>query len=397
MNPQNADLPPTAAASSPPEVPAGARSEPAGLPDLTDEAVDRMEDAVFARIADERATRRATATDRSRTRRRRWLTAGGVAAAFAAGVLITPPILGSVAGVSSSASPEILPGWAVAPSSGGSAPNDAAPMPGAPAQGLESAKSGSAGSASADSSAPREIVQTGSATIRVDDVRAAADALITLAEKHGGRVESMTIGATAPGQDPAAVPGEDDDRGWLSLRVPASDLQAVMVALGEHGRVEATSLGESDVTEAAVDLRARIDSAAASVQRLTELMAKAGSVSELLEAEVALTDRQAQLESARQQLKDLESQVTMSSLQISLTRTTAPAADPAGFGDGLAAGWAGLIASVNALVIASGFLLPWLGVAVVIALLLWGVVRLIHHRRRGRRTPTEEPEAPEGR
>jgi len=391
MNAQNPDPSLTADAPGASDIPARDRSELPDLPELPDETVDRIEDEVFARIADERARTSATSATRSRTRRRRWLTAGGVAAAFVAGVLITPPILGTVAGSSSGTSSETLRGWDIAAQSGGSAPNGTAPV-----QGLESAKSGSAGS-SADSSTPREVVQTGSATIRVDDVRAAADALTALAEKHGGRVESMTIGSGAPGQDPALLTGREKDHGWLSLRVPATDLQAVMAALGDYGTVEATSVGESDVTEAAVDLRARIDSATASVQRLTELMAKAGSVSELLEAEVALTDRQAQLESAQQQLKDLESQVTMSSVQITLTRTAAPAADPAGFGDGLAAGWAGLIASLNALVIASGFLLPWLGVAVVIALVVWGVVHLVRRRRSRSNSVPTAPEAPESR
>ena len=385
MNAQNPDPSPTADGPGAAAVSAGGRSELPDLPELPDEAVDRIEDAVFARIADERARTSAASANRSRTRRRRWLTTGGVAAAFVAGVLITPPILGTVAGSSAGVSSEALRGGDVA-QSGGSAPNGTAPV-----QSLESGKSGSAGSSS-DSSTPREVIQTGSATIRVDDVRAAAEGLTALAEKHGGRVESMTVGAGSPGRDPALATGQDEDHGWLSLRVPAKDLQDVMAALGDYGKVEATSIGESDVTEAAVDLRARIDSATASVQRLTELMAKAGSVSELLEAEVALTDRQAQLESAQQQLKDLESQVTMSSLQIALTRTAAPSAEPAGFGDGVAAGWAGLIASLNALVIASGFLLPWLGVAVVIDLLVWGIVRLVRSRRRSR--PKGRPEAP---
>ncbi len=68
-------------------------------------------------------------------------------------------------------------------------------------------------------------------------------------------------------------------------------------------------------------------------------------------------------------------------------------ADPAGFGDGLAAGWNGLVATLNGIVIAIGFLLPWLAVAAVAALIVWGVVRLVRGRRRGRADAV--PAAPE--
>ena len=122
----------------------------------------------------------------------------------------------------------------------------------------------------------------------------------------------------------------------------------------------------------------------ASVQRLTELMSQSGTVSELIEAEIALTDRQAQLESYEQQLAALEDQVAMSSLQVQLTKTVAPTkADPAGFGDGLLAGWNGLVVSLNALVIAVGFILPWVALAALVLLAVW----LIRRARRNRRHP----------
>jgi hypothetical protein len=128
-----------------------------------------------------------------------------------------------------------------------------------------------------------------------------------------------------------------------------------------------------------VDLRARVDAARASVKRLTELMSKSGSVADLIAAESALSERQAQLESYEQQLKSLDEQVAMSSIRVQLTeRTTATAADPAGFGDGLLAGWNGLMVSLNALVVAFGFLLPWLVPIGVILLVIW----LIRRRRR---------------
>ncbi len=64
-------------------------------------------------------------------------------------------------------------------------------------------------------------------------------------------------------------------------------------------------------------------------------------------------------------------------------------ADPAGFGDGLRAGWNGLVVSLNALVIAIGFLLPWLAVAAVVVL----IVRVARGARRRRRTDATADDA----
>lgn len=356
------------------------------LPELSEESIDRMEDAVFARISDERAESRDARAARGRSRRRGWLTAGGVAAAFVVGVLVTPPILGAV-GASSGSS--------------GSAAPALAPMP--PGAGVYEAKSladtsaaGGAAGGSVAADAKRDVIVSGSATVRVDDIRAAAEALDALAKKHDGFVESQQIGSSGTAIDVmpgGVVPPGGQDSGWVSIRVPSAAMPAVMAELKDYGTVLSSSVGQNDVTTATTDLRAQVDSLTASVARLTELMKQAASVADLLTAETALTDRQSQLESAQQQLKDLESQVAMSSVQVSLVREASAAADPAGFGDGLAAGWNGLIVSLNALVIALGFILPWLAVAAAVALIVWGIVR-IRRSRRDRRRAAPERTAP---
>ena len=155
-----------------------------------------------------------------------------------------------------------------------------------------------------------------------------------------------------------------------------------MDGLRQVGEVTATTVSRSDVTDQTVDLRARVAAGEASVARLTQLLAQAGSVSDLITAESALAERQAQLDSDRQVLQSVESQVAMSSLSVQLVeRSPAVAADPAGFGDGLGAGWNGLVAVLNGIVIGLGFLLPWLAVAGVVSAAVWGVRHLVRRRR----------------
>lgn len=357
------------------------------LPELSDETIARIEDAVFAEIAAVPAPARRAAA-KARDRRRGWLTAGGIAAAFVVGVLVTPPILGAVGGASSITADGVS-------TSDGSVADSAPSVPDEPLTGLtaESAPdavrssdvNGAALPGAADAGSGREIIATAQATVQVQNIPEAAAAIAALAEKHGGYVESTEIGksvAVDGSSEPAPMPA-DSAYGWISIRVPSSDLPKVIAALDDTGEVLSSSTSKQDVTSVAIDLQARVDSAKASVERLTQLMSQSGSVSELIEAEVALTDRQAQLESYEQQLAALDDQVAMSSLQVQLTKATAPTtADPAGFGDGLMAGWNGLVVSLNALVIALGFILPWLAIAGAVVLIVWLIRRARRSRRR---------------
>lgn len=330
------------------------------LPELSEKKITEIEDAVFAEISEPTASARPR-PDVARARRRRLLTGLGVAAAFAAGILVAPPILNVVGGSGGSMS--------ASDSVGVRAVSEAAP-------GMSVD-----GSAASDASPVREIIQTAQATLRVNDIEDAADAVAALAARHGGYVESTDLRSTPLDENLSARTAESSGYGWVSIRVPSTDLPAVIEELGAHGAVVASSVSQQDVTSTAIDLRARVETTRTSVERLTELMSNTATVGELIEAESALAERQAQLESYEQQLAALDDQVAMSTLQVELTRTASAApADPAGFGDGLLAGWNGLIVSLNALVIAFGFLLPWLAVAGVVVLLIW----TIRHRRNRR-------------
>lgn len=347
------------------------------LPDLSDAAISRIESGVFAQVQDEPRPVPVAAV-RAPSRRRRWLTGLGVAAAFVAGILVTPPLLLATGGsATSTAGGEIADGTALYDA--GAADRGA---PGDITTESEMLSAGDQAASVADAESGREIIASAYATVEVDDIADAVADISALATDSGGYVESTEIGKSGAVYDTSVPAPIDSGYGWISIRVPSADVAAVVTALGDTGEVLSSSTSKQDVTSTAIDLRARVDATRASVQRLTELMAQSGSVSELIEAEVALTTRQAELESYEQQLTSLEDQIAMSTLQVQLTRPVEQAsADPAGFGDGVFAGWNGLIVSLNALVIAIGFILPWLGVAAVVVLLIW----LVRRARRVRR------------
>ena len=362
------------------------------LPGLSDARVDAIEHDLFDDIARDRAAARAR-----RTRRGRYWLGGAAAAAVVVAAAVIAPGVGSLVGGTAVHESAVAPG---APLSG--ATDGTVQL--APPQRLE--ESEAAGDA-ADGAVPtgeREVITTGSATVRVADGSEAAAAATTIGElagASGGYVESLSVGRSgqvAPVDpvnggvvyDSMPYPPVDPDGAWITVRVPADQLASLMDALSDLGEVTASTVNRQDVTDQAIDLRARADAARASVDRMTELLAQAGSLTDLIAAESALAERQATLESYQQQLEYLDTQIALSTLTVSLTvAADAVEADPAGFADGLTAGWNGLVATLNGIVIALGFLLPWLVVLVVAGLVVWGVVRLARRPRRRRDEPVD--------
>ncbi|MCT9820350.1 DUF4349 domain-containing protein [Microbacterium sp. W1N] len=330
----------------------------------------------------ERRERRDALAARSR-RRRAWTWGVGAAAAVTL-VAMVAPYLGGGLTATGGADAGDMPGVTVIPDQafdqGALAPET---LP-------ESAAGGMApeGSTDGDLSGAREIVATASAVVEVDDATAAAATITVTAEDAGGYVETMSIGATGPmpaqegvmAPDAMTTPTFAD--GWITVRVPADRLSAVTASLGDLGAVTSSQIDRRDVTGEAVDLRARVEALEASVARLTTLLADADSTADLVAAESALAQRQAELASLQQQLQMLDDQVAMSALTVTLIEPEqAVEPDPTGFGDGIAAGWNGLLATLNGLVVALGFLLPWIAIGAVVVVIVLVVRRLV--RRRG--------------
>ena len=349
------------------------------LPPLRDDRADAIEDAIFARIAEERHARR-------RRRRGVWTGVGAAAAVLVVAAVIGPTLTAPAGSFGSFVSGASAPDQAIpeqiAPGSDEGSRELSVPV--APENAAGGASSDIATTEGSSTVSGRDIVATGSSTVEVDDVRAAIDQISDAATAAGGYVESSQLGSGGmvifPTEGNVSQPVASS--GWITVRVPADALASVMDGLSAVGEVTETSVNRSDVTEQTVDLRARVAAGEASVARLTELMAQAASVSDLIAAESALAERQAQLDSDRQVLQSIESQVAMSSLSVQLNeRSQTVTADPAGFGDGLVAGWNGLIATLNGIVIGLGFLLPWIAIAAVVVLIVWGVRRIVRKRR----------------
>lgn len=222
----------------------------------------------------------------------------------------------------------------------------------------------------------RDIVTTGSLQLVVAEPILSADRLASLVTDAGGRVDSRSerSGASSPTVD-------------LVLRIPSDKVDGVLVEAKKLGAVPSMSINHSDVTSQRVDLDARIEALQTSVNRLLELMRRAGSVADLLAAESTLTQRQSELDSLRAQRTALHDEVSYATVNVNLSAEATVTRH--GFLGALEHGWQSLLSAAHGVLLAIGFLLPWIPVLVVLAFVIYFVAR----RARAKWFPRPAPAA----
>lgn len=224
----------------------------------------------------------------------------------------------------------------------------------------------------------RRLIRTGDMTVRVPDVLAAGARVRSLTAAAKGIVADERTTTGGPGEKPGST---------ITVRVPETALDKVMDDVARLGEVRTRSQSSQDVTDAVVDTTSRVASQRASVERIRALLARARDISQIVQIEAELARRQADLDSLEAQLAALEDQTALATLSVSLT--TAAVEDEkadTGFLAGLAAGWKAFTGSGAVLLTAFGAALPFLGLALLLAVAARAVLR--------RRTRTGGPSAP---
>jgi hypothetical protein len=224
----------------------------------------------------------------------------------------------------------------------------------------------------------RAIIYTGSITVRVKDVNAAATQAAALAAGVGGFVggDERHSGNTTTGVNTASV----------ILRVPGDRFTSVVQQLSGLGKEEQRQTSTEDVTVESIDLDARITVQQARVDSGRKLLAQAKSLTDLVMLEKEVASRESDLASLQAKKRRLADLTTLSTITAVLLGpeavATVPSTEsPAGFFGGLTRGWHSLLASLAVLLTVLGALLPWLvalGIPVGIAIYL--------ARRYGKRT-----------
>jgi uncharacterized protein DUF4349 len=228
----------------------------------------------------------------------------------------------------------------------------------------------------------RKLIRTAQVALEVPAYDRAAEAAARIAEEHGGYVaesKSARVDARRHG-------------GSLTVRVPSERFGAALAALKRLGTVTNESLSTQDVTKAYTDLETRLRvkrDAAARVEAI--LNTRTARLSDVLEAERELARLTEEIEQMEGERRFYDQQIALSTITLELQEPSpllgAGPLQPiqAALHDSLEV----LVSSVAGLIYVVVFLAPWL----VVAWIVWRVVRRFRRRRAASASAASEPPA----
>ena len=157
----------------------------------------------------------------------------------------------------------------------------------------------------------RDIIFTAEMTVAVSDVGAAGERATREVERLGGFLFGQrTTGSPSPSST-------------LTFKVQPEDFAAALAALGSIGELRSQNVTANDVTERIVDLESRIQTAAASVDRLRALLTEATDIEAIVELESELLLRETELETLRGSLRTLQDQVALATIVLEIRQAAA--------------------------------------------------------------------------
>lgn len=163
-----------------------------------------------------------------------------------------------------------------------------------------------------------DVVKTAEVTIEVEKntFGGAFETATSVAGRYGGYVES------------SSTAGTKSHSGDLTIRVPAASFDDAMRDLRALGTVERQSIRGQVVTSQFVDLQARLRTWEAQEAVLLGLMKQANSIEATLRVQSELQDVQFRIEQIRGELRVLEDQTQLATIQVSMHEAGAPAVTP---------------------------------------------------------------------
>ena len=218
-----------------------------------------------------------------------------------------------------------------------------------------------------------KIIYTARLTLETKDYDAARAALEQALADAGGWMENSSESSY-----------DDSSRSLsMTLRVPAENYESFLTAAGQAASLVNRSESADDVTAQYTDVAGRIANLEGQRDRLRELQASAGTLSDLLDIEAQLSDVQYQLESWQSQLDWYDDQVASCTVTVSLreVETYTPTGETflERLGAAFAEGWQNFVAGLASIAVVLAGLWP---VVVIVAAVVAAVVIVRIRRRR---------------
>ena len=155
----------------------------------------------------------------------------------------------------------------------------------------------------------RDIIYRATIEVQADDVTAASREAVAIVQGLGGIVYSQ------------ATRTEPRPRTEITFKVLPADFSTALDRLAGVGKLVDQVITSDDVTEVIVDLRSRIITAEASVERLRKFLEEATQLEDVAQLERELLDRETTLERLRGQLRTLSDQVDLATITLTITQS----------------------------------------------------------------------------
>lgn len=147
----------------------------------------------------------------------------------------------------------------------------------------------------------QQLVRTGSVSLEVRDMDVAQREIGAWAKRFGGYVEESSVETTS---------------GSVTARIPSASFEKAMEEVGAVGDVKSQSLSVEDVSERFYDLKTRLETKRVMRERLTNYLAQAKSVKDMVQIERELDSVVSDLESMERRMKRLSAQISRSTIRV---------------------------------------------------------------------------------
>lgn len=175
------------------------------------------------------------------------------------------------------------------------------------------------GDASSDLN-PEKIIYSADATVETTEFDATISALEAMIDSYGGWVESSSVN----GAKYASISrGSKTNRSArYTVRVPNGKFSSMMNELSSLGNIPYSHVYTENVTAQYYDTQARLETYQAQEKRLTELLEKAETVSDVIEIENELTEVRYKIESLQTSLRGWDRRVSWSSIYLTINEVS---------------------------------------------------------------------------
>ena len=147
----------------------------------------------------------------------------------------------------------------------------------------------------------RKLVKTGSLSFEVENLDTTDTLVAEWAEKYGGYVFSS-------GSNPANA--------WYTVKIPSTNFDDAMNAVGNIGTVKSRSVSTEDVSDSYYDLKTRLETRKIMRDRLSEYLERAENIDNLLKIESELNSVISDIEYMEGSMKRLNGRIDYSTINI---------------------------------------------------------------------------------